>query len=1054
MSFLMTGDADAVEIVSCINELLPEAGPPPPGAERLALQIGEETFLYSPPGRASESGHLVPKPVGGQARSVDCTVVFRSAAVCCAVARGELTPQQAFTSGQVQVRGRLSALLVMKPYLEKLGERYMRPDLSERGGSFASDGNWLPNAASASCMSCKQRFTFLRRRHHCRSCGKLFCGQCSPKRFGGPRTCEVCSRAKLDPVVPGSGRCESHALEQHLRAMELRLEVIEASAASREADDYLTNASVLFGASVCAAVAAASMVGVKKHIIVAVFAAFFICLRLLWRHLRAFWLTLLIVWKLLMTRSEVARLCDADAQKLRSARYRAVACLGARGLRELGGVWPKVGQYLSTQGDQWPDEVLVELSKLRDSMPAAPLKVTRRTIEQDLRRPLGEIFQSFAEKPIASASIGQVHRATLKDGREVAVKVQHRHAARQIPVDVACMRMIARLVWVLTRGEIDAMPVITEWLGAVMEELDFENEARSQMRGRTELETAGVDVIVPEIFPSLCGRRVLVMEFIEGEQITAGSTSLTADERLRVMSDLVRAYAHGLFVSGHFNGDPHAGNLLVTRREERAQCVLLDWGLTKTLREERRLAACELMVATGMKDTCGIVQAFTRMGLNFSASADPEPEMLLMILRHISLIDKQSESRKITQQAGEAIEKACKNSMDLHTKIDSYTGDFFFIFRVATLIKGLSAILDIRAHFLDIFVSTSRDALRGSPSSTRLDAGCTLALPWRSSREARVIKAAEEAISRGDAVGVQVAVVSADGEVLLSVACGHVAYTSWQRLQVDDCFPLGAPWLARPLIAAASLNALRARGFEAKADATRVWPTFLGPRGTSMARVAEGGLPTDLMETYARPPPKPCTRLMGDIEGLTAWLEKAPRLDANAAVPPWWPPASHAASNALLLKAAGAGTLGAALRGLFAEASGQELLAAADGSSVQISKPVMSVESAEVVASQDALLAAVGNEELRCIHLTDVCLANHEALRQSRDLPCGMAASARGLALTCAHAHRRGLVHPRLLNAVGDLGCISRCSSGHVVVVLLTCANSGLAQQLAHLSLQ
>ncbi|CAE8715126.1 unnamed protein product [Polarella glacialis] len=100
-----------------------------------------------------------------------------------------------------------------------------------------------------------------------------------------------------------------------------------------------------------------------------------------------------------------------------------------------------------------------------------------------------------------------------------------------------------------------------------------------------------------------------------------------------------------------------------------------------------------------MKDTCGIVKAFKDMGMNFSGSIDPEPEMLLAILRHISLIERKAESRKIASNFGKTVTKLVENKVDLHSKVDSYTGDFFFIFRVATLIKGICAILDIRVQF-------------------------------------------------------------------------------------------------------------------------------------------------------------------------------------------------------------------------------------------------------------------------------------------------------------------------------------------------------------------
>ncbi|CAJ1375460.1 unnamed protein product, partial [Effrenium voratum] len=185
---------------------------------------------------------------------------------------------------------------------------------------------------------------------------------------------------------------------------------------------------------------------------------------------------------------------------------------------------------------------------------------------------------------------------------------------------------------------------------------------------------------------------------VEGRAVAADLGS--SEERLQVMTSLVKAYAHGLFVSGHFNGDPHAGNLLVTRRGGKAQCVLLDWGLTKQLDTQRRRAACKLIVAVGMKDTNGIVEAFREMGMNFSKDADPEPDLLLAILRQISLIENKKESRRMQKKFGTTMKKAMAHKVELHSKVDSYTGDFFFIFRVASLIKGLATVLDIKAQLL------------------------------------------------------------------------------------------------------------------------------------------------------------------------------------------------------------------------------------------------------------------------------------------------------------------------------------------------------------------
>ncbi|CAE8674338.1 unnamed protein product [Polarella glacialis] len=543
------------------------------------------------------------------------------------------------------------------------------------------------------------------------------------------------------------------------------------------------------------------------------------------------------------------------------------------------------------------------------------------------------------------------------------------------------------------------------------------------------------------------------------------------------MTELVRAYAHGLFVSGHFNGDPHAGNLLVTRRGGKAHCVLLDWGLTKSLPPNRRKAAAELMVATGMKDTCGIVKAFKDMGMNFSGSIDPEPEMLLAILRHISLIERKAESRKIASNFGKTVSKLVENKVDLHSKVDSYTGDFFFIFRVATLIKGICAILDIRAQFLDIFVQVSREALRGpccvldSEANRRLQLQLTGFPPGYSTAEASLLRIAQEAIRSGGAVGVQVAKVASDGTLLLSMSCGTVAYTSWQQLGPNDRFPLGSPCVSRALIATATLRALQERGVTPQAATGGVWLNFPGPAGTSVARVAEGGGP------WAKPPPKASTRFMADLDAIAAWLDHAPPLGAGGAgFAPWWPAAAHAASCAQLLRAAAAGgasnsnsnsynknnsnsnnnnsagasapgsSLGEAIRSLFHEAG--VLASPASESPVQISKPILSLEAAEIEASQDSLLASLGAEEMQCMHLMDACLANHELVRGSKELPSGLAASAGGLATVLARAlsSRSGgscrTSCARLWKEVAagdDLSCVRAGPQGEVLVVLLTC---------------
>lgn len=310
--------------------------------------------------------------------------------------------------------------------------------------------------------------------------------------------------------------------------------------------------------------------------------------------------------------------------------------------------------------------------------------------------------------------------------------------------------------------------------------------------------------------------------------------------------------------------------------------------------------------------------------------------------------------------------------------------------------------------------------------------------------------ALNDAVQADEAVGVQVAVVNANGQPLLCWAGGCTSYTSWQTLVSSDSFPLGASFVARPLVAAAMLQTLSFQGIDPTVAVADLWPGCRFSGSLLVNSFCIGGCKSDEFETLVCPPPEPSTAFISNADSLASWVaHKAPALGAGAAVPPWWPPAAHAACCIALLRAMKAGDLRQALGRLFRMAgAGQPT--AASGSRVVISKPVLGVESAEVEAEQDALLASVDSDMLQCMHLADVCLANHKAQRSSEEMPCGLASPALDIATTIAYAIKHGHLPEQLLQTAGDLGCIQRTSGGAVVVVLLTCANLELARTLAN----
>src|SRR4029077_13689007 len=206
------------------------------------------------------------------------------------------------------------------------------------------------------------------------------------------------------------------------------------------------------------------------------------------------------------------------------------------------------------------EEFQRELAKLRDAAPTVSFKQMRRVIEDDLEEPISEVFSSFDEEPIAAASIGQVYRATLKDGREVAVKVQYPGVAAAVRADLQNLDMIMRVLKRMTPG-MDAKAIATEIRERIGEELDYELEAQNQ-RTLARIFRGHPFIVVPDVITSLSRERVLVSEFVRGvgfEELKTRSQS----ERDRIGEIVFRFFLGCLYRHRQFSGDPHPGNFLL-----------------------------------------------------------------------------------------------------------------------------------------------------------------------------------------------------------------------------------------------------------------------------------------------------------------------------------------------------------------------------------------------------------------------------------------------------------------------------------------------------------
>ncbi len=290
----------------------------------------------------------------------------------------------------------------------------------------------------------------------------------------------------------------------------------------------------------------------------------------------------------------------------------------------LEGLPIKVCQFLGARADVLPEEYVEVLSRLQDKVPARPASVMRGVVERELRRPIADVFTTFDDVPIASASLAQVHRARLRDGRDVAVKIQYPEIAHLVATDI---RNFAFLVAVLARIEpnFDFRVLVDEVTKLVPLELDFLNEAANAERMAACL-AARSDVYVPPVVHEHSTGRVLVSEFAPGVRLTdvAGMTAMGVDPK-DVARRVSEIFTEMILVHGFFHGDPHPGNILV---QPGPRLVLLDFGLAKALPADFREAIVRLTMAIMSGHPRDVAAGFRALGFRTKTDSDESLALL------------------------------------------------------------------------------------------------------------------------------------------------------------------------------------------------------------------------------------------------------------------------------------------------------------------------------------------------------------------------------------------------------------------------------------------
>ncbi|MDA8274055.1 MAG: AarF/UbiB family protein [Actinomycetota bacterium] len=295
---------------------------------------------------------------------------------------------------------------------------------------------------------------------------------------------------------------------------------------------------------------------------------------------------------------------------------RAVAVALRRSFTDLGPTFVKFGQLIASSPGLFPEVLSNEFRRLLDRLPAEPPTRVRAVIEGELGAPVGDLFATFDDTPLAAASIAQVHAATLPDGTRVAVKVRRPHLGARIERDLRLLRLLAAVLQHAGAvGEIaNPVAVVEDFATTLRSELDFRNEAAFMTDFARNLRAFGDNdrVAVPAPVEAMVSPRVLVMTFVDGTPVddieTLGQTGHDLEDVLRVG---VRAWVEAALVHGLFHGDVHAGNLFVTPD---GGVAFLDFGIVGHLDDHTRGVLRRLLPAVVEGDYQRAVRAVFELG--------------------------------------------------------------------------------------------------------------------------------------------------------------------------------------------------------------------------------------------------------------------------------------------------------------------------------------------------------------------------------------------------------------------------------------------------------
>jgi ubiquinone biosynthesis protein len=371
-------------------------------------------------------------------------------------------------------------------------------------------------------------------------------------------------------------------------------------------------------------------------------------------------------------------------------------------IEELGPTFIKLGQILSTRSDIVPPEFIQELEKLQDTVPATDFSLIQAQVEKELEKPLNEVFPSFEPVPVASASLGQVHFATLSNGAEVAVKVFRPGIDKLIETDLDILLELAALAEKRTEwgAYYGVLSLAREFAATLRTEQNYEQEGHNMDRYRKMF--SGADyVCIPKVHWETTTRRVLTMERIQGIKITdVAALDAAGIDRTEVARRNISILLKAVLQDGFFHADPHAGNFTVLPGEVIA---MMDFGIMGQLDHVQRRGLVQMFVGFFREETERVVDAMADLGI-VTKAADRRN-----LLRDLDRLHSRFYGLDLEQiHARSFVEDLMKVAFANRLIMPS---DLVLVFKTIAMLEGISLQLDPDLNVFSEVEPYVRDAL-------------------------------------------------------------------------------------------------------------------------------------------------------------------------------------------------------------------------------------------------------------------------------------------------------------------------------------------------------